>query len=578
VDVVFLGLRPGVPERTQALRAALAGQGIEVGQEHLVQIGAPNGITALAEAVADVPHPGRVVERPVAGGVGSNAVPSRSVALIPLDLVISPGALAALLDDPRVRTGALVVSAGPGAQEFLDVLVIDAADRPAAAGLVYDLNPDHSDQVLLDLLRALSGVGTVVRSVPLTGYLWARPQDRSAAEAAQRSLDGMPERRVRLHAAVRSPEGVYSSLVLRRLSWRLTGLAERLGLGQKQVAAAAFVLGLLAAGLIGYGPRSAVPIGALALQAGLVADRVSSELARFRRRPSRFGVWLQAGASRIVEFAAVFALAEAGARAGQDLWPWAAASMVALTLHGLLGLSWQLRVRPSEISAPEVSWVAPGRTTHGPTPRPRLRRVTFLHRLGRFPIAERMLLLCLGAVLCTPQTTLVLFGAGVLIAAGCLAGWVFEATPVRRQPGPPAPPAADTGLWIGAAVSRVRGRFEPIAAPLVAALELVAVHLLATAAGAQHGAVVVLVAVLGVIHHLHAVGLREGVHEQAGPLPIGADLRIVGLLLLVVAPTQLLSASAAADWATGGVWALTVVVAAVSAGSGLAGWRVAGGR
>ncbi len=578
LDVVLLGVRGGLPGRRAELRDALAAQGVVVAHEQMITVGSAEGIEALARAVTGQPGPGLPVPREdVVTGIGSNVVLRRPVALIPDDLVINGTALGAVLDDPRLRTAAL---AGPvdaaGHQELLDVLIIDAADRPAVAGLVHDLDPAAPDDLLLELARRLPGAGVTLQPVPIGGYVWARPTDEAETASAERALAALPERRVRLREAARGGDGFYSTFVLRRLSWRLTDLAERLGLTPNQVTAGSFVIGLIAAALIGTGHRLPMVIGALLLQLCVIVDCVDGELARYRRRFSPLGAWLDASTDRIKEFAVVFALAWAGARADQDLWPLAALAIAIQTFRSLADLSWALRRRQLDPPAPPAvpHWVAPATPvrlpsgwvsatdTHGVT--------GWLKRIGHFPIGERFLVISLGAALWTPKGTLIVLCAGGLAAAAYLLAAL--ASRGRSLAGDVVPRiAADSGPWLGAALQKLRGRAAVIAPPLVAVAEMAIVYLLSASVEAEHGAAVLLVAVIAVAHYMHAYSVREGVGDPAQPLMIGADLRIVAFAVLIFAPALLLPIETP-DWVTGGLWALTAVVAATSAGTSFKSW------
>ncbi|GAA3590342.1 hypothetical protein GCM10022223_01010 [Kineosporia mesophila] len=578
MDIVFLELRPNSPSRAAALRTALAEQGLVVADEQVVTVGSADGLTTLARAVAGQPVPGHPAydDGTPPNGVGSNAVPRRPVALIPIDLVTNGTVLGAVLDDPRVRTGALAAESTAAGTELLDVLRIDADDRPAAAGLVHELDPHDPDGLLLELTRRLPGVGVEVKPVPMGGYVWARPTDAVEAMAAQQALATVPERRVRLREAARGGDGFFSTFVLRKLSWRLTGPAERLGLTPNQVTAGSFVLGLIAAGLIATGDRFPAVIGALLLQLCVVVDCVDGELARYRRRFSRFGAWLDASTDRIKEFAVVFALALAGARADQDLWPLAALAIGVQTFRSLADLSWSLRRKQLEgdVVPEPVHWVASTENVRVPSgfisSTDTFGVAGWLKRLGHFPIGERFLLISLGAALWSPKATLI--GLNVLgLAAGAYMLTAL-ASRGRSLAGDLVPAiAADTGPWLGAALQRLRGRAAVIAPALVSVIEIAVVYLLSTAVGAQHGAVVMLVAVIAVAHYLQAYGVREGAASES-QLVIGADLRMAAFLVLIFLPGLLLPIDDVEDWVTGGLWALTAVVAVASVSTSLKSW------
>ncbi|GLY14688.1 hypothetical protein Kisp01_17030 [Kineosporia sp. NBRC 101677] len=577
LDIVLLDLHGAGPSRRDALRAALTAQGVIVADEQVVTVSSLGGTEALAHAVAGRPGPHTPASAEgEAHGVGSNAVPRRPVALVPVDLVTNGTVLGALLDDPRLNTAALSGPAGPDDTfEFLDVIRIAAADRPAASGLVHELDPAAPDRLLRELAQRLPAAGVTVRPVPIGGYVWARPTDAAELEAAEQALAQLPERRVRLREAARGGDGFFSTFVLRKLSWRLTDRAERLGLTPNQVTAVSFALGLAAAALIATGDRLPAVIGAVVLQLCVVIDCVDGELARYRRRFSRFGAWLDASTDRIKEFAVVFGLALAGTQADQDLWPLAALAIGVQTFRSLADLGWALR-RQQLDPAPALRpvWTAPAARvrlpqgwvsatdTHG--------AAGWLKRIGHFPIAERFLVLSVGAALFTPRTTLIVLCAGGLAAAVYLIAAL--ASRGRSLVGDQVPKiAADTGPWFGAVLQRLRGRSAVIAPALVAVAELAVLYLLSTAVQAQHGAAVMLLAVVAVAHYLQAYGVREGVDDGTRPLLIGADLRLAAFGVLVFLPGLLLPVEAE-DWVTGGLWALTAVVAVTSAGASLKSW------
>ncbi|MCD5315290.1 CDP-alcohol phosphatidyltransferase family protein [Kineosporia babensis] len=570
LDVVFLDLHGEAAPRPEALRVVLAEQGIVVADEHIVTVSSLGGTSALARAVAGQPDPGQPA--PVedgSHGIGSNSVPRRALALIPVDLVTNGTVLGAVLDDPRLRTAAL---AGPD-DTFLEVLRIDAADRPAAAGVVHELDPGAPESLLLELVRRLPAAGVTVKPVPIGGYVWARPSGPGESATAELALIELPERRVRLREAARGGDGFFSTFVLRKLSWRLTGVAERLGLTPNQVTAISFVIGLAAAALIATGDRLPAVIGAVLLQLCVVIDCVDGELARYRRRFSRFGAWLDASTDRIKEFAVIFGLAVAGAQAGLDLWPLAALAIGVQTFRSLADLSWSLRrqqLDPPVVPVPQ--WQASAtrvRIPQGYVSATDTHGVGgWLKRIGHFPIAERFLVISLGAALLTPRVTLIVLCAGGLAAGVYLLAAL--ASRGRSLAGDQTPKiVADTGPWFGAGLLRLRGRSAVIAAPLVAVAEIAAVYLLATMVQAQHGAAVMLVAVIAVAHYLQAYGVREGAGEEF--LLIGADLRLAAFVLLIVLPGLLMPVDVE-NWVTGGLWALTAVVAVTSAGASLKSW------
>ena len=513
------------------------------------------------------------------------------IALLAADVVVNATALGAVLDDPRVRTGALALRVGNAInptdadrrQFHLGVLRVDGADRRTAAALLRD-QPNHQDDVLLELIQALTEAGVEVRPVALGGYAWARPTSDEQRAAALAAVDGLDERTVRLREAARGGDGFYSTFVLRRISWRFTGIAERIGLTPNQVTLISFGLGLLAAGMLAVGSRSWSVAGALLLQFCLVVDCVDGELARYRRRFSRFGAWLDATTDRVKEFAAIGALAVAAGRHGGDLWGFVAAAIALQTFRNLLDLGWarQRSTASADAVAPVApvgpEWVASAAWVRPPATEPvGAGALSWARRVGHFPIGERFLLISLGAALWTPRGTVItLLVAGLLSAAYMLAAFAVRSRPARGS-------AArilclvDAGPVLAAvlrqAVGARAGRAVAALPALVAVAELALIWWLAVeVAGAQPGAGAVLVAVTAIAHYQQAYGVREDADGGPGGFVVGTDLRLVALGLIIVVPSLVLQGRDADSWATSAVWALAVLVAVSSTVRSLQTW------
>ena len=586
------GLDPG----SARLIAALHEQGLE-----------PSSVTPVADS-----DPARLRARLADVLAGPADLDPADAALPPLallaaDIVVSSTPLGAVLDDPRVGTGALAFRSGgsvprPGSDDrserqlHLGVLKVDGPDRALAAALVRDL-PVDADPVdaasvpgdlLLDLTRALTAAGVEVRPVQLGGYAWGRPSTPDDVAKAVAAVEALDERNVRLREAARGGDGFYSTFALRRVSWRFTSVAERIRLTPNQVTVMSFVLGLIAAGFLALGSRPWSIVGALLLQFCLIVDCVDGELARYRRRFSRFGAWLDATTDRVKEFAAIGALAVAGARHEADLW-WLVAAAIALqTFRNLLDLGWAMQrgvaagAKPVTPAPPEwvasATWLRPPVTQHGD-----VGAASWLKRIGHFPIGERFLLISLGAALWSPRATLIL-----LLVAGLLsAAYMILAFVVRSRsaigPGYRIVGLVDAGPLLGSALRQAVGRRAGRAAAALPAMiaidELVLIWGLAVvAAGAEPSAAVVLIAVTAIAHYQHAYGVREDADpELSGGFVVGTDLRLVALALITVIPSLLLSEADAQSWATSAVWALAVLVAISATVRSLQTWTGATG-
>ena len=124
----------------------------------------------------------------------------------------------------------------------------------------------------------------------------------------------------RLRAASRGNDGVFSTHAIRPLSRRLTAYGLGRGWTPNVVTFVSLVLGLAACALAAVDTRWTWVLAAVLLQASLVVDCVDGELARFTRRYSPLGGWLDAVSDRIKEFTLVAAVAWVAARRGDDLW------------------------------------------------------------------------------------------------------------------------------------------------------------------------------------------------------------------------------------------------------------------
>jgi phosphatidylglycerophosphate synthase len=554
------------------LIAGLREQGIEPAAVISIADSDPERLRArLADALAGPVDP---------SGSPGTAVPLGPIAVLAADIVVNATPLGAVLDDPRIRTGVLALRVGNAMdpamadrrQFHLGVLRVDGPDRQAAAAVLRAAS-GKQDDLILELIRVLTERGVEVRPVPLGGYAWARPNTAEQLIAAVAAVEELDERTVRLREAARGGDGFYSTFVLRRISWRFTGMAERIGLTPNQVTLISFALGLLAAGFLALDSRPWSVAGALLLQFCLVVDCVDGELARYRRRFSRFGAWLDASTDRVKEFAAIGALGVAAGRSGLDLWGLVATAIAIQTFRNLLDLGWaRQRSMIDTDSGPGPEWVAAASWVRAPGPAP-AGVLNWARRVGHFPIGERFLLISLGAALFTPRGTLV----ALVLVGGLAAGYLLAAFAVRSRPVPGRSRGritelVDAGPVLAAVLRRAEGsragRAVALLPALVAVAELSLVRWLAELAGARPSAAAALVAATAIAHYQQAYGVREAVVE--GGFGIGTDLRVVALVLIVVGPSLVLAA--ADTWATSATWALAALVVLSSTARSLKAW------
>jgi 1L-myo-inositol 1-phosphate cytidylyltransferase / CDP-L-myo-inositol myo-inositolphosphotransferase len=168
--------------------------------------------------------------------------------------------------------------------------------------------------------------GGAIDTVDVEGLFWIAvdtPEDRRRAE---REL-------VRL--AARQPfDGPVFRYLNRRLSWRLSLPLLRLGVRPAAATVAAFVLALLAAGVLALGAAStpALVVGGLLVQLASVVDGVNGELARASLRTSPAGAFFDSVLDHVADAALLVALAIA---AGLEPTTWIA--LTAALFGTLLG-------------------------------------------------------------------------------------------------------------------------------------------------------------------------------------------------------------------------------------------------
>ena len=371
------------------------------------------------------------------------------------------------------------------------------------------------DLALVALVRA--GVPVAASSAgDLPAGRVRAPEDVTRTRAALRTAD---EDRARLRSAVKAEDDLFATYCVSSYSPRLVKIAARLGLTPTAVTWISVLFAVAAAGLFAAGGRGAAVIGAILLYFGFVLDCVDGQLARYRRRYSRFGGWLDVLADRGKEFAVYAGLAVGAARTGDDVWPLAVAALTVQTVRHMTD-GWYGAVRDDvSARAAVMDFDAPGDGLSGTaaTPTGRLIRATnagpgrrswlyWAKRTIVFPIGERWLLIAVCAALFDARVVfLALLAAGAVAAAYTLGIRLLRSRALRvpglRISGVDGPavtrfrddgPLARLLYAIGA-----RLRIGPLAAGLVA-LAAAAVALLAAQASGGAGWTVAAVAVLAV--------------------------------------------------------------------------------
>lgn len=453
------------------------------------------GLADLAESAA------------AAGGTGPLVLADAELRLqLPgmLDLLDGPGdPTATLLADPRnieaprqpehgldqvapVRVdadGRLVAEdaarhrGSPPDRVLVGLLRIRAADRPRAATLwraaARELTArpgSYAGRRLFDVaVLALVGGGLPIGGRALGYYTWSR------GPAGQTGL-GRSAWQQRLRSASRLGDGAYSAAVVRPLSRIGTRLGLRVGLTPNVVTMISLAVGVLAGLLILTGDHPLWIVAAVLLQLALVIDCMDGEIARFTRRFSAFGGWLDGIGDRVKEYLVFAAVGAVAVRTGHPSgWLLAMIAMVIVTARHLEDYAYGDRSaaqRTVAANAPEPEApLPPDGAPSGflPPPATRRQRIVFwAKKVAHVPIAERYLILSLGLLTGRPVWVLV---AAIAVSSFALA-WAVGGRLLRavRAPHPPANPTLDQQLDLGRparAVGRAPIRFLPGVAVLI---------------------------------------------------------------------------------------------------------------
>ena len=222
----------------------------------------------------------------------------------------------------RVFAGAIRLSKKQ-APEITQAL--DAAIARNAKGHALDL-------MLVALIRAT----IKVEAVELVAAPFARSEDETVRAETTKAISKIKIPVLRLKLANRANDGFFSVFFLRRVSKLLTWAAVKVGATPNQVTIASFAIGLYAAFLFAQGDTWSLIGGAILLQVSIIVDCVDGEIARYTRKFSELGAWLDAITDRVKEYAVFLGLAYgAFVHNGQNLWVLAAVLMAIQTFRHL---------------------------------------------------------------------------------------------------------------------------------------------------------------------------------------------------------------------------------------------------
>lgn len=235
--------------------------------------------------------------------------------------------------------------------------------------------------------------------------LWAAPYARSAdnlvRESVASELENLNLGQLRLKMANRANDGFYSVFFLRKFSKLLTWLAVRVKATPNQVTLISFAIGLYSAFCFTQGSFSKTLLGAVLLQISIIVDCVDGELARYTRKFSKLGAWLDAVTDRVKEYMVFLGLAIGAEKSGEDLWIPALVMMLIQTFRHLSDYNFARSVKlraESQFLAP-IDYAADfdGIVPTEREPKGRLRY--WLGKIIQFPIGERWLVISASAVI-----------------------------------------------------------------------------------------------------------------------------------------------------------------------------------
>ena len=260
-----------------------------------------------------------------------------------------------------------------------------------------ELSGNAIDLVLVALTRARVQVDAA--------ELWAAPYVRSSDELVREKvkseLANLNMGKLRLKMANRANDGFYSVFFLRKFSKLLTWLAVRVNATPNQVTLISFAIGLYSAFCFTKGTFSQTLLGAVLLQLSIIVDCVDGELARYTRKFSKLGAWLDAVTDRVKEYMVFLGLAIGAEKSGQDLWIPALVMMLIQTFRHLsdynFARSIKQRVEEQFLAPIDFSAHFDGIIPSEREPKGRLRY--WLGKIIQFPIGERWLVISASAVI-----------------------------------------------------------------------------------------------------------------------------------------------------------------------------------
>lgn len=530
----------------------------------------------------------------------------------------------------------------------------DIEDREAATRMDLDLAGDdgaheepadrlHPDDVQLapddaaELERRLRAAPDDVAALLLVGLVradvhvgvshlrrlyWSHPLSELGIERARQRIADFDEDAALRASAIKASDGFFTTYLVSPYSQFIARWCARHGLTPNQVTVFSLFVGLLAAAGFATGERWGLIAGAVLLQAAFTFDCVDGQLARYTRRFSKLGAWLDSVFDRTKEYLVFAGLAIGSAAAGHDVWVLACAALTLQTARHAIDFSYPatrhqaiatLTHPPVEQSWDGLGTGVPqwkrmcdepgaGAPVDPPPPPPpagpllrakrawrragRNRRVRWAKKILMFPIGERFAAISLSAAIFDARVTFVVLLAWGGVAATYIVagrGLISLRAAQRAAAEARAPQDAqgtqrlrayrDDGL-LGGALAGLTGDGERSALrwlvpPALRAVEFGGITALAAIAGA--GSLPAAFALLcAVAFHHYDVVYRLRQRNEVPPAwlataGLGWDGRLVLVALLVVA-----------GLVPAGLWAMAGVLAILYVSEAVRGWAAFG--
>ena len=289
-----------------------------------------------------------------------------------------------------------------GNRDFVGALLLSRFDKPKIIEALVGASNFRAAGNAIDLaLVALVRATVRVDAVDIWGAPYSRSNDAAERANTRKAIAGLNIGRVRLSMANRANDGFFSVFVLRKFSKVLTWAAVRVKATPNQVTLLSFAIGLASAYSFAQGNFSSICLGAFLLQLSIIVDCVDGELARYTRKFSSLGAWLDAVTDRVKEYLVFFGLAYGAARQGEDLWLLAMAMMLIQTFRHLSDYNFaqSMKIRNEELLKIPVEFMA---EFDGIIPNERQAQGRLRYWLGKiiqFPIGERWLVISTASVI-----------------------------------------------------------------------------------------------------------------------------------------------------------------------------------